>query len=110
MDILADENVEPEWLQALREDGHDVVHVVDVEGLGPSATDADVLETASRQSRVLMTADQADFSDPPTDDHAGIIIIADVTRTGGQVRRAVRRLDRTVPDLGGHIAYVSDWL
>ena len=39
MELLADENVETEWIQALRDDGHDVVRVVDVEDLGVSASD-----------------------------------------------------------------------
>ena len=34
MELLADENIETEWVQALRDDGHDVVRVVDVEELG----------------------------------------------------------------------------
>ena len=29
MDLLADENIETEWIQSLRDDGHDVVRVVD---------------------------------------------------------------------------------
>jgi len=110
MELIADENVETEWVQALRDDGHDVVRVVDIEGLGVSATDPEVLADAIQRNRVLLTADQSDFSDPPTDDHPGIIIIADVTRTGGQVRRAVRRIERSVSGLSGHVAYVSDWL
>ena len=110
MDLLADENVETEWVQALRDDGHDVSRVVDIEELGVSATDPNILAGATQRNRVLLTADQSDFSDPPTDDHPGIIIIADVTRTGGQVRRAVRRIEQSVSDLSGHIAYVSDWL
>ena len=32
MELIADENVETEWVQALRDDGHDVVRVVDIEG------------------------------------------------------------------------------
>jgi len=110
MELLADENIETEWIQALRDDGHDIVRVVDSDTLGVSATDPDVLANATRDGRVLLTADQSDFSDPPADDHPGILIIADVTRTGGEVRRAVRRIERSVPDLSGHVAYVSDWL
>lgn len=110
MELLADENIETEWIQALRDDGHDVVRVVDVEDLGVSATDPDVLAVATRENRVLLTADQSDFNDPPADEHPGIIIIADVTRTGGEVRRAVRRIERSVPDISDHVAYVSDWL
>jgi predicted nuclease of predicted toxin-antitoxin system len=110
MDFLADENIETEWLQALRDDGHNVVRVVDVEDLGVSATDPDVLAEAIQEGRVLLTADQSDFSNPPADEHPGIIIIADVTRTGGEVRRAVRRIERLAPNLSNHVAYVSDWL
>jgi predicted nuclease of predicted toxin-antitoxin system len=110
VELLADENVETEWVRALRDDGHDVVRVVDIEELGVSATDPNVLTAAARRDRVLLTADQSDFSDPPTDAHPGIIIVADVTRTGGEVRRAVRRIERSVSSLSGHIAYVSDWL
>lgn len=110
MELLADENVETEWIQALRDDGHDVVRVVDIEDLGVSASDPDVLSVATRKDRVLLTADQSDFSNPPADEHPGIIIIADVTRTGGEVRRAVRRIERSVSDLSDHVAYVSDWL
>lgn len=65
---------------------------------------------ATERDRVLLTADQSDFSRPPTDDHSGIIIIATVTRTGSEVRRAVRRIKRAIPDLSGRVAYVSDWL
>ena len=46
---------------------------------------------------------------PPVPDIAYDIIV-DVTRTGGQVRRAVRRIEQSVSDLSGHVAYVSDWL
>lgn len=62
MEFLADENAETEWVHALRDDGHDVVRVVDV------------------------------------------------TRTGGEIRRTVRRIERSIPDLSRQVAYVSDWL
>lgn len=55
MEILADENVETEWVEALRGDGHDIVRVVDVEALGVSASDTAVLE----QSAVDLTGDVA---------------------------------------------------
>lgn len=110
MELLADENAETEWIHALRDDGHDVVRVVDVAELGVSADDPDVLALAIREGRILLTADQSDFDDPPMDDHAGIVIVADVTRSGGEIRRAVRRIERTLPDLSGQVAYVSDWL
>lgn len=49
MELLADENVETEWIQALRDDGPDLVRVVDIEDLGVSATDTDVLAVATRE-------------------------------------------------------------
>lgn len=110
MKLLADENVETEWIRALRDDGHDIVRVVDIDELGIGASDPDVLAVAAGLNRVLLTADQSDFSDPPTIDHEGIIIVTDVTRTGGEIRRAARRIERTCPDLSGNVAYVSDWL
>jgi hypothetical protein len=99
-----------QWVQAPRADGHEVLRVVDIEELGVSATDPNVLMAAALRARLVLTADQSDFSDPPTDAHPGIIIFAFVTRTGGQVRRAVRRIERSVSSLSGHVAYVSDWL
>lgn len=110
MDIFADENVEPEWIQALRDDGHDVLRVVDHEELRESASDTAILATAVEQNRVVLTADQADFGDPPLDDHSGIVIIASGGRTGGELRQSIRLMDRYVSDFSGHVAYVSDWL
>lgn len=69
-----------------------------------------MLAAAAATERVLLTADQSDFGDPPVDEHAGIVIVADVTRTGGEIQRAVARLERAYPDLTGSVAYCSDWL
>ena len=60
--------------------------------------------------RVLLTVDQSDFSNLPADEHPDIIIITDMTQTGGEIRRAVRRIERSVSDLSDYVAYVSDWL
>ena len=109
MDLLAVENVETEWLQALLDDGHDVRRVVTVEGLGEGAADSAVLAHAVQRNRVLLTADQSDFSEPPFEEHPGIII-ATIDRTGSEVRRAIRRIERSNLDLSGQIAYVGDWL
>lgn len=58
----------------------------------------------------MLTGDQADFSDPSTDDHPGIVIVTDPTRSGDGVRRGVRRIERRYPDLTGGIVYLSDWI
>ena len=47
---------------------------------------------ATALNRVLLTADRSDFADPPRDDHAGIIIVASITRSGGEIRRGLHRL------------------
>lgn len=47
MKILGDENAEAEWVRSLRDDGHDVVRVVDVDELGESADDPSVLAVAT---------------------------------------------------------------
>lgn len=82
MRLLADENTDTEWLRALSDDGHDVVRVAEFEGLRIGAPDVDVLESAASAGRVVLTADQSDFADPPIADHEGVVIVADVTRAG----------------------------
>lgn len=97
MRILADENADVEWIRALADDGHDVVRVAETTELESGSPDPAVLTVATDDGRVLLTADQSDFADPPNDEHAGIVIVADVTRTGGEVRRGVRRIERSIP-------------
>lgn len=91
------------------DDDHDAVRAVDSESLCVSATDPDLLAEAARQNRVLLTADQTDFSNPPLV-HPGILIIARVTQSGGEVRRAVHWIERSVSDRTGLIAYVVESL
>ena len=109
MDLLADENAGTEWVRALRNDGHDVARVVDLTDLGVGTPDSEIIVVATRQGRVLLTSDRSDFADPPISDHAGVIVVGS-TRRGGEVRRAVRRIEDAVPDLATHVLFVSDWL
>lgn len=110
MELLADENADTTWVRALRDDGHDVVRVVGDSELGESAPDSAVLARASARDRVLLTADRSDFGDPPTDDHAGIVLVTASTRSGAEVRRGLRRIEGRYPSLEGCVAYVGDWL
>jgi len=110
MELLVDENVTREWRRALVGDGHDVVGVLDLDEREAGTPDRAVLEAAVERDRILLTADQSDFSDPPLDDHAGVVVVTDIDLTGGEVRRAVRRVETTVPDLAGQVVYVGDWL
>lgn len=59
MRIVADENVDRPVIQRLREDGHEVVAILETE---PGASDHDVLESANASRAVLLTADR-DFGE-----------------------------------------------
>ncbi|PWB62592.1 MAG: hypothetical protein C3F17_11005 [Bradyrhizobiaceae bacterium] len=56
---LIDECVDANLATFLRESGHDVVYIPDVE---PSATDPEVMSRAEREDRLLLTEDK-DFGD-----------------------------------------------
>ena len=89
---MADENIDAEWIRALADNGHDIVRAVDAAPLEIGDLDPAVLAAATALNRVLLTADRSDFADPPRDDHAGIIIVASITRSGGEIRRGLHRL------------------
>jgi predicted nuclease of predicted toxin-antitoxin system len=59
LNLVVDEGVEREVVDRLREDGHDVLYVVE---LSPSAPDDDVLQQASERGALLVTADK-DFGE-----------------------------------------------
>ena len=59
MRFLADENVDPGTVNALRELGHDVVWIMSD---APGSADEDILTRASLENRVLLTYDK-DFGD-----------------------------------------------
>lgn len=59
MKLLADEGVDGRIVARLRSDGHDVTYVAE---LAPGITDDAVLEMASREGRLLLTADK-DFGE-----------------------------------------------
>jgi predicted nuclease of predicted toxin-antitoxin system len=54
MNLLADESVDWQIVQALRSEGHDVLYVAEIE---PSATDIFVLEQSRQLAAILLTAD-----------------------------------------------------
>ena len=58
MKLLLDANLSPEVGRLLREAEHDAIHVGDIGLL--SAPDPEILETAAKEERILLTAD-ADF-------------------------------------------------
>lgn len=59
MNLVADENIDRQIVERLRFDGHDVWSIAEMD---PGISDEEVLEVASRESAVLMTADR-DFGE-----------------------------------------------
>lgn len=59
MNILADESVDRQIVERLRQDGHDVLYVAEVE---PSISDDVVLERANKKRALLVTGDK-DFGE-----------------------------------------------
>lgn len=59
MNLVADEGVDGPVVQRLRDDGHDVIYVVE---LSPGVTDEDVLRQANDRGALLVTADK-DFGE-----------------------------------------------
>jgi hypothetical protein len=104
MELLADETVDAAWILAVRDDGHEVLRVGAVDEPPPSAIDPAVVAVAARLDRVLPTAESSDFTDPPIDDHAGVLIVVDGTRTGGGLRCARRPIEEAVRDRSPRIA------
>ena len=59
MNFLADESVDRQIVAALREDGHAVLYVTEMD---PGISDDEVLDTAEKGSAILITADK-DFGE-----------------------------------------------
>ncbi|GIW42747.1 MAG: hypothetical protein KatS3mg077_0029 [Candidatus Binatia bacterium] len=59
MKILADEGVDRPVVERLRQDGHEVRYVAEIE---PGISDDNILDLANREGAVLLTADK-DFGE-----------------------------------------------
>ena len=59
MNFVADESVDQQIVERLREEGHAVGYIVET---GPGASDEDVLELAKLKGAILLTADK-DFGE-----------------------------------------------
>jgi predicted nuclease of predicted toxin-antitoxin system len=59
MNILADESIDRQIVERLRQDGYEVLYIAEME---PSITDEVVLERANERSALLITADK-DFGE-----------------------------------------------
>jgi len=74
MNILADENVDRQIVERLRQDGHEVLSVAE---MAPSTPDESVLASANANRAVLLTADK-DFGELVYRQgrvHAGVILM-----------------------------------
>ena len=95
MRLLADENMHPRVIQALRAAGHDVVAVSEV---ARSAPDDDVLALADSEQRVLLTFDK-DFGELVFLwglNSAGVILLR---MPGAALSERITRLLRVLPDI-----------
>lgn len=106
-----DENTEERLWGALTETVDEVRHVKQTFGEG--TPDPDLLSAAADRGWVLLTRD-SDFTDPPIDDHAGVLVVTETDVRGGlsgdDLETAVSQILRQYPDLSGEVAYVTDWL
>jgi predicted nuclease of predicted toxin-antitoxin system len=89
--LLLDENLSPSVAVALCQDGFDVVHVRD-RGLN-GATDAEVLDKAYEEDRVLVTANVADFQKlaRARELHPGIVFLEEGDLLRDEQKSVVRR-------------------
>lgn len=100
MKLLLDEMFTPELARQLRKRGHDVVAVGERADLAGRA-DAEVLATATREGRAVLTEDVSDYAGLAQDyvreerHHAGIVLTSDArfTRRKEGFGHLVRSLD-----------------
>jgi predicted nuclease of predicted toxin-antitoxin system len=74
MDIIADESIDRQIVDRLRQDNHDVVYVAE---LAPSISDDEVLNRANSQGALLLTADK-DFGElvfRQNRAHGGVVLV-----------------------------------
>lgn len=110
--ILLDEMYPPSLAQRLRDNGHDVVAVLDVEVGLASKADDDVLAWAARNGRCVVTENVSDFARLAARGapHAGIVFVSvrRFPRTANGLVRLGDSLDRVLaskglPPIGGVI-------
>ena len=60
MRFIADENIDDDVVELIRETGHDVLSVSE---FSPGMVDAEILAVAVRESRTVITYDKSDFGE-----------------------------------------------
>jgi predicted nuclease of predicted toxin-antitoxin system len=82
MNLLADEGVDRQIVERLRQDGHQVLYVLEMER---SLGDEDVLRQANERNALLLTADK-DFGELVFRQHAAVMSQAFSVISPGMVR------------------------
>ena len=107
MRLLADESVESGIERVLRDQGHDLLSIAQE---SPGAKDADVLDHASREARVLLTNDKdfAELAFRQQRASAGILLIRmPRSRTAAKAKRVAEVLREQGRALGGAMTVVD---
>jgi predicted nuclease of predicted toxin-antitoxin system len=96
--VLLDEMYPPDLARQLRDAGHDVVAVLDIEVGLASKTDEDVLAWAARNNRCVVTENVADFLRLARQgfSHAGLILVT--SRRYPRTRSGLHRLGKALDD------------
>lgn len=74
--FLLDENIDPDVVTSLNQEGIYGEHVRDVLGSGADDTE-DILPYAREHDLIVVTSDVSDFGSLPADAHSGIVIVHD---------------------------------
>lgn len=105
--LLANENIPFDAVKALRESGYDVLWVRQD---APGSTDAEVLETAQEQDRILITFDK-DFGElafrSKRPAASGIILFRTPMNSPAEVARLISDVIRSREDWKGHLSVVE---
>lgn len=107
MRFLADENVDQQIVTALRNAGHDVSYVAELE---PGRDDAFVLDKANQENRLLITADK-DFGEMIVHQQClstGVILLRlEGLSNQYKVALALRAIEENRDCLSGHLVVVE---
>jgi len=106
--ILANENFPGEAVEALREQGHDVAWI---RTDAPGSSDAQILEHAQRESRIIVTFDK-DFGElafrAGLPAQSGVILFRISAPSAARVARVAAAAMASRTDWAGHFAVVGD--
>ena len=108
--FLLDENVEPTLGEKLRDAGHDVVHVLEVDELGAGTPDDAIRRYAASAGRIVVTYDHH-FAAP--DDHATVFYCPDQEMPVGDLFRVVDAITEqyeSTDDLPSVVFASENWL